>query len=73
MIENGNIAILQESYNLGERLTYECDLGFGSRDDLITECQILGNSFIWTLDATPPSCLRCKYILLSMQFPIKSN
>jgi len=60
MIENGNIVILQDSYNPGDLLTYECNLGFGSRDDLITECQMVGINFIWTLDTTPPSCIRCK-------------
>jgi len=59
-IENGNIIILQEIYNLGEMLTYTCNLGFDSRDNLITECQISGDSFIWTLDAMPPTCLLCK-------------
>ena len=38
-------------------LSYTCNSGYGTRDELVTECV---NGFSWTLDANPPNCRRRK-------------
>ena len=57
-IANGFISIDADSYLVGTTLTYSCDVGFGTRDDVVTECQ--DTSFTWTLDDNLPTCIRSK-------------
>ena len=69
-ITNGFISIDADSYLVGTTLTYSCDVGFGTRDDVVTECQ--DTFFTWTLDNNPPTCIRSvQIILITMQISVK--
>ena len=58
IINNGEILIESDSYEVGAELMYICAPGFASRDPLITECQ--GVTFAWTLDNSLPNCRKSK-------------
>ena len=57
MINDGNIAIAEAIYADGTNLMYECDDMFSTRNPTITTCQA-AESFTWSLDMDPPTCLR---------------
>ena len=54
--------VTQPTYPAGSSLVYLCDMGFGTRDDVVTECQ--DTTFTWTLDNNPPTCIRSKRMVI---------
>ena len=65
-IANGFISLDADSYLVGTTLTYSCDMGFATRDDVVTECQDI--TFTWTLDSNPPTCIRSKKLSSLQEF-----
>ena len=47
---------------MGASLFYACDDGYGTLDPIETVC---GDNFTWSLDPSPPSCMRSKKSLLT--------
>ena len=47
------------SYTDGASLMYTCNSIYETRDNRVTTCEA-ANSFTWSLDTSPPMCLRSK-------------
>ena len=56
----------ESSYLVGTILSYFCDVGYGTRDSVRTEC--LNGSLSWSLDGNPPTCTRCKLLIFLFCF-----
>ena len=55
------------TYSVSSILTYSCSSGFDIRGGENRET-VCNSSFIWSLDADPPSCVRGKKISLAYLF-----
>jgi len=59
IITDGTIDVTETSYTNGASLIYMCNNFYDTTDDTVTICEA-ENSFTWSLDSNPPTCLRSK-------------
>ena len=47
--------ITSSTYDVSQTLTYECNPGYATREDTVTECLA---TFTWSLDTMLPTCTK---------------